>query len=64
MNTFRSMQRLSRPLANIASKRSLSATIQPTMPNAASKGKTFRPKNFKEAWCSDAGVSATRLLHV
>ena len=57
MNTFRSMLRFSRPVLNVASKRSLSTTIQPTMPNAASKGKKFAPKNFKEAWLSDVGVS-------
>ena len=57
MNTFRSMLRLSRPVANAATKRSMSAAMQPTMPNAASKGKNFNPKNFKEAWLSDVGVS-------
>lgn len=56
MNTFRSMLRFSRPVLNVASKRSLSTTIQPTMPNAASKGKKFAPKNFKEAWLSDVGA--------
>ena len=57
MNTLRSMLRLSKPVLNMTSKRSLSATIQATMPNAASKGKKFTPKNFKEAWLSDVGVS-------
>ena len=58
MNTLRSsMLRLSKPVLNMISKRSLSATIQATMPNAASKGKKFTPKNFKEAWLSDVGVS-------
>lgn len=56
MNTFRSMLRLSRPVANAATKRSMSAAMQPTMPNAASKGKNFNPKNFKEAWLSDVGA--------
>ena len=61
MNSLRFMSRTIRPMS-AASRRAFTAV--PTQPNIASKGKKFVPKNFKEAWLSDVGVSESVLMVV
>ena len=66
MNAFRMASRIFRPytptpLANaLGLRRGFAAAAETAA--AAPKGKKFVPKNFKEAWLSDVGVSIVLMV--